>query len=72
MSASSRSGGVEGLVKYATERKRIITTKRRAELLPSILGLLIFADGTSSITVTSMSGKPFLRSSAYRRKDLHS
>lgn len=61
MSAVSRAGGVEGLVRYATERKRIITTRRRAELLPSILGLLLFADGTSSITVTSMSGKPFFR-----------
>lgn len=59
MTAASRSGGVEGLVRYATERKRIITTKRRAEMLPSVLGLLLFADGTSSITVTSMSGKPF-------------
>ena len=61
MSAVSRAGGVEGLVRYATERKRITTTRRRAELLPSILGLLLFADGTSSITVTSMSGKPFFR-----------
>ncbi len=61
MTASSRSGGVEGLVRYATEKKRIITTKRRAELLPSILGLLLFADGTSSITVSSMSGRPFFR-----------
>lgn len=59
MTAASRSGGFEGLVRYATERKRIITTKRRAEMLPSVLGLLLFADGTSSITVTSMSGKPF-------------
>ena len=61
MPAVSRAGGVEGLVRYATERKRIITTRRWAELLPSILGLLLFADGTSSITVTSMSGKPFFR-----------
>lgn len=59
MTAASRSGGVEGLVRYATERKRIITTRRRAEMLPSVLGLLLFADGTSLITVTSMSGKPF-------------
>ena len=59
MTAASRSGGVEGLVRYATERKRIITTRRRAEMQPSVLGLLLFADGTSSITVTSMSGKPF-------------
>lgn len=59
MTAASRSGGFEGLVRYATERKRIITTRRRAEMLPSVLGLLLFADGTSSITVTSMSGKPF-------------
>ena len=59
MKAASCSGGIEGLVRYATERKRIITTRRRAEMLPSVLGLLLFADGTSSITVTSMSGKPF-------------
>ena len=61
MAAASRSGGVEGLVRYAIGRKRIITTKRRAGLIPSILGLLLFADGTSSITVTSMVGKPFFR-----------
>ncbi len=61
MTAVSRSGGVEGLVRYSTEKKKIITSKRRAQLLPSILGLLIFVDGTSSITVTSMSGKPFFR-----------
>lgn len=32
MTSASKSGGVEGLVRYATERKRIITTRRRAEL----------------------------------------
>lgn len=70
MTAASRSGGVEGLVRYAIGRKKIITTRRRAELLPSILGLLLFADGTSSITVTSMVGKPFFKKFGIPRERL--
>lgn len=59
MSVVSRSGGVEGLVLYCTERRKMVKSPVAAQLISFVLGLLLFVDGTSSIAVTALVGRPF-------------
>ena len=61
MCVVSRSGGVEGLVVYCTEKRKLVKSPVAAQLISFVLGLLLFVDGTSSIAVTAMIGKPFFR-----------
>lgn len=61
MTVVSRSGGVEGLVRYCTEKRRLVKTPVGAQLISFVLGLLLFVDGTSSIAVTALVGRPFFR-----------
>lgn len=61
MCVVSRSGGVEGLVVYCTEKRKLVKSPVAAQLISFVLGLLLFVDGTSSIAVTAMVGKPFFR-----------
>lgn len=61
MCVVSRSGGVEGLVLYCTEKRKLISSPVAAQLISFVLGLLLFVDGTSSIAVTAMVGKPFFK-----------
>lgn len=53
------SGGVEGLVHYLTEKKKVIKSPRGAQLLVMLTGVLIFIDGTTSIIISALIGKPF-------------
>lgn len=53
------SGGVEGLVHYLTTKRKVVKSKMGAQLLTMIAGFLIFVDGTSSIVITALIGKPF-------------
>lgn len=53
------SGGVEGLVYYLTIKKKIVKSKVGSQLLAMIVGVLIFVDGTSSIVISALVGKPF-------------
>lgn len=53
------SGGVEGLVHYLTEKKKIVKSKVGAQILTFIAGALIFVDGTTSIVISALIGKPF-------------
>lgn len=53
------SGGVEGLIIYLTEKKKIVKSKVAAQLISFTAGLLIFVDATSSIAITTLIGKPF-------------
>lgn len=61
MTVVSRSGGVEGLVRYCTETRRLVKSPVGAQLISFVLGLLLFVDGTSSIAVTALVGKPFFK-----------
>ena len=61
MNLVERSGGIEAVVRLATGQRGLVRTPRRAQLLPALLGLAVFADGTSSISITSMSARPFFR-----------
>jgi len=53
------SGGVEGLIVYLTEKKKIVKSKVGSQLISFVAGLLLFVDGTSSIAITALLGKPF-------------
>ncbi|GLI57141.1 sodium:proton antiporter [Propionigenium maris DSM 9537] len=53
------SGGIRGLLILLTERKQVVTSKRRAELLAYLIGLLLFIEATSSTVISGVSAKPF-------------
>lgn len=61
MTVVSRSGGVEGLVLYCTEKRQMVKSPITAQLISFVLGLLLFVDGTSSIAITAVVGKPFFK-----------
>lgn len=61
MHCANKSGGVEGLVTYCTEKRRIVTSRFGVEFFTFILGLLLFIDALSSIIITSSVGKPFFK-----------
>ena len=61
MHAANKSGGVEGLVRYCTEKRKIVTSRWGVEFFTFILGLLLFIDALSSIMITSSVGKPFFK-----------
>lgn len=61
MTVVSRSGGVEGLVRYCTEKRQLVKSPVGAQLISFVLGLLLFVDGTSSIAVTALVGRPFFK-----------
>lgn len=57
--AIQRSGGVEGLVYYLTEKKKVVNSKMAAQLLTMAVGVLIFVDGTTSIVISALVGDAF-------------
>ena len=61
MHCANKSGGVEGLVTYCTEKRKIVTSRFSVEFFTFLLGLLLFIDALSSIIITSSVGKPFFR-----------
>lgn len=61
MHCANKSGGVEGLVTYCTEKRKIVTSRFSVEFFTLILGLLLFIDALSSIIITSSVGKPFFK-----------
>ena len=61
MHCANKSGGVEGLVRYCTEKRKIVTSKFGVEFFTLLLGLLLFIDALSSIIITSSVGKPFFK-----------
>ena len=61
MHCANKSGGVEGLVVYCTEKRRIVTSRLGVEAFTLLLGLLLFIDALSSIIITSSVGKPFFK-----------
>ena len=61
MHCANKSGGVEGLVTYCTEKRKIVTSKFTVEFFTLILGLILFIDALSSIIITSSVGKPFFK-----------
>ena len=61
MHCANKSGGVEGLVKLCTEKRRIVTSRFGVEFFTLVLGLLLFIDALSSIIITSSVGKPFFK-----------
>lgn len=70
MTVVSCSGGVEGLVRCCTERRRLVKSPVGAQLISFVLGLLLFVDGTSSIAVTALVGRPFFRKYGVPREKL--
>ena len=61
MHCTNKTGGVEGLVVYCTEKRKIVTSRFGVEFFTLVLGLLLFIDALSSIIITSSVGKPFFK-----------
>lgn len=61
MHCANKSGGVEGLVIYCTEKRKIVTSRFGVEFFTLLLGLILFIDALSSIIITSSVGKPFFK-----------
>jgi len=53
------SGGIKGLLIFLAEEKKIVKSKRGAELIAYIIGLLIFIEATSSTVISGISAKLF-------------
>lgn len=53
------SGGIKGLLIFLSEEKKVVKSKRGAELIAYIIGLLIFIEATSSTVISGISAKPF-------------
>lgn len=51
------SGGVRGFVR-AIERRQLVTNARRAQLLPYVLGILIFIESNITVLVSGAIGRP--------------
>jgi len=64
------SGGVRGLLILLTEERKLVTSKRRAELLAYLIGLLLFIEATSSTVISGISAKPFFDKYGVSREKL--
>ena len=53
-----RGGGVDGFVRFLQEKKRLVTTKRQAELLPFFIGLAIFIESSITSLVAGTVSRP--------------
>ena len=53
------SGGIRGLLILLAEERKVISSRRGAELLAYIMGLLLFIEGTTSTVISGISAKPF-------------
>ena len=53
-----RGGGVDGFVRFLQEKKRMVTTKRQAELLPFFIGLAIFIESSITSLVAGTVSRP--------------
>ena len=53
------SGGIGGLLILLTEKRTVVNSKRRAEFLAYLIGLLLFIEATSSTVISGISAKPF-------------
>ncbi|BCS94963.1 sodium:proton antiporter [Desulfoluna limicola] len=54
-----QSGGVKGVVRLLTEKRRAVKSVFGAEVLAYLLGMVLFVDTTSSIVIRGVSTKPF-------------
>ena len=52
------SGGVQGMVEYLTNKKQVVKSKRGAQLIAYLTGVLMFIDGTSSIVISGVTARP--------------
>lgn len=52
------SGGVQGMIEYLIEKKKVVKSKIGAQLLVYVLGILLFIDGTSSIVISGVASRP--------------
>lgn len=64
------SGGVDGMVFYLTGKKQVIRSKKGAQLLAYLTGLLMFIDATSSVVVTGVTSRPIFDHFSIPRKKL--
>ena len=61
MHCANKAGGVEGLVSFCTEKRKIVTSRFGVEFFTLSLGIILFIDALSSIIITSSVGKPFFK-----------
>lgn len=54
----SASGGVEGFVKYLTEKKGMVKNRKAAMLLAYIIGVVIFIESSIKILITGTIARP--------------
>ncbi len=62
ISATDKSGGVDGLIKYLQNKNVKTDSKLVAQLSAMLIGTLMFVDGTSSMAITAVVGKPLFKS----------
>jgi len=53
-----RSGGVEGFVTFLERKRRLVTDRKRAELLPFFIGLAIFIESSITSLVAGTVSRP--------------
>ncbi len=53
-----RSGGVQGFVEFLQKRKRLVTSRKEAELLPFFVGLAIFIESSITSLIAGTISRP--------------
>ncbi len=68
--AMQQSGGIDGVVNLLQKRKRSTSSKIAGQLFTMLIGILMFMDGTSSMAVTAVVGKPIFKESKLSKEKL--
>lgn len=66
---TQRSGGVEGFIRWVTERG-IVTTRRAAQVMATVLGLGIFVESSITCLVTGAISRPLFDKMSLSREKL--
>ncbi len=64
------SGGVDGVVSLLQKRKKKTSSKIAGQLFTMLIGILMFMDGTSSMAITAVVGKPIFKESKISKEKL--
>lgn len=61
VNAMKCSGGVEGIIKLLRKGEEKTSSKLLSQLFIMLIGMLMFVDGTSSMVITAVVGKPIFK-----------
>ncbi len=68
--AMQQSGGIDGVVNLLQKRKINSSSKVMGQLFTMLIGMLMFMDGTSSMAVTAVVGKPIFKEAKLPKEKL--